>query len=227
MNKEQAKNLKIGDKLININTYSVGKFTNIDNDYSYRYRIYEKTKKDSYWWNNLDDWYTKEQLKDILVSPLQAINLLQSDDFFDNEDKFICEDDCNLKEIVKHNTKRFFVDTKGVFVDTKGEFFLYYNDKCMKFVPYIKPFTKQDLKSGMIVVNSYSGIGHIILNSTRGDIIQYNNGYIDNLSNYDDNLVKICDNTKINKIYKLKDNYSFNNYDFNDKIRYKLLWSRE
>ena len=219
MNKEQVKNLKIDTKLININTYSVGKLTNIDNTSSYRYRVYEKEDSFSYWWDNLDDWYTKEQLKDILVSPLQAINLLQSDDFFDIDDKFICEYDSNLKEIVKGNRKR-------VFVNTEGEFFLDNNDKCMKFVPHIKPFTKQDLKSGMIVVNSYGGIGHIILNSTRGDIIQYNNGYVDNLSDYDDNLVKNCDNTEINKIYKLKDNYSFNNYDFNDKVRYELLWSR-
>lgn len=220
MNKEQAKNLKIGTKLININTYIVGELTNIDNESSYCYRIYEKEDSYSYWWDNLDDWYTKEQLKDILVSPLQAINLLQSDDFFDIDDKFICEYDSNLKEIVKGNRKRVFVNTEGGVV-------LGYNDKCMKFKPYIKPFTKQDLKSGMIVVNSYGEIGHVILNSTRGDIIQYNNRYIDNLSNYDDNLVENCDNTKINKIYKLKDNYSFNNYDFNDKLRYELLWSRK
>ena len=220
MNKEQAKNIKIGDKLININTYSVGELTNIDNESSYCYRIYEKEDSYSYWWDNLDDWYTKEQLKDILVSPLQAINLLQSDDFFDIDDKFICEYDSNLKEIVKGNRKRVFVNTEGGVV-------LGYNDKCMKFKPYIKPFTKQDLKSGMIVVNSYGEIGYIILNSTRGDIIQYNNGHIDNLSDYDDNLVENCDNTEINKIYKLKDNYSFNNYDFNDKVRYELLWNRE
>lgn len=219
MNKEQVKNIKIGDKLININTYNVGKLTNIDNTSSYRYRVYEKEDSFSYWWDNLDDWYTKEQLKDILVSPLQAINLLQSNDFFDIQDKFVCEDNGDLKEIVKDNTKT-------IYINTEGGFFIHCNNKCMKFVPHIKPFTKQDLKSGMIVVNSYGGIGHIILNSTRGDIIQYNNGYIDNLSDYDDNLVKNCDNTEINKIYKLKDNYSFNNYDFNDKIRYKLLWSR-
>ena len=220
MNKEQVKNLKIGDKLININTYSVGKITNIVNVPSYCYEIYEMDKMDSYWLNNLDNWYTKEQLKDIIVSPLQVFNLLQLDDFFDKQDKFVCEYNCNLKEIVKD-------DTKVIFINTEGGFFLNYNDKCMKFVPYIKPFTKQDLKSGMIVVNSYGGIGHVILNSTRGDIIQYNNGYIDNLSDYDDNLVKNCDNSKIDKIYKLKDNYSFNNYDFNNKIRYELLWSRE
>lgn len=220
MNKEQVKNLKMGDKLININTYKVGKLTNIDNNSWFTHEIYENEKNISDRLNNLDDWYTKEQLKDILVSPLQAINLLQSDDFFDIDDKFICEYDSNLKEIVKGNRKRVFVNTEGGVV-------LGYNDKCMKFVPHIKPFTKQDLKSGMIVVNSYGGIGHIILNSTRGDIIQYNNGYVDNLSDYDDNLVKNCDNTEINKIYKLKDNYSFNNYDFNDKLRYELLWSRE
>ena len=221
MNKEQVKNLKIGDKLININTYSVGKLTNIDNESSYCYRIYEKEDSYSYWWDNLDDWYTKEQLKDILVSPLQAINLLQSDDFFDIGDKFINTKDDNLMYITKDKC-----DCKRIFINTEGEFFLDYNDKCMKFKPYIKPFTKQDLKSGMIVVNSYGEIGYVILNSTRGDIIQYDNGHIDNLSDYDDNLVKNCDDTEINKIYKLKDNYSFNNYDFNDKLRYELLWSR-
>ena len=213
MNKEQAKNIKIGTKLININTYSVGKLMNIDNESIHCYGIHEEKKTGLYWLTNLDDWYTKEQLKDILVSPLQAINLLQLDELFDIQDKFVCEDNCNLKEIVKDNTK-------VIFINTEGGFFLNYDDKCMKFVPYTKPFTKKDLRSGMIVVNSYGGIGHIILNSTRGDIIQYNNGYIDNLSDYDDNLVKNCDNTEINKIYKLKDNYSFNNYDFNDKIRY-------
>ena len=220
MNKEQAKNLKIGDKLININTYSVGELTNIDNTFSYCYKIYEEEKDASDLWININNWYTKEQLKDIIVSQLKAINLLQSNDFFDIQDKFVCEDNCNLKEIVKDNTK-------SIFINTEGGIFLHYDDKCMKFVPYTKPFTKKDLKSGMIVVNSYGGIGHIILNSTRGDIIQYNNGYIDNLSDYDDNLVKKCNDTKINKIYKLKDDYSFNNYDFNDKIRYELLWSRE
>ena len=193
MNKEQAKNIKIGDKLININTYSVGELTNIDNESSYCYRIHEKEDSYSYWWVNLDDWYTKEQLKDILVSPLQAINLLQLDEFFDNEDKFINTKDDNLIYVTKDKC-----DCKRIFINTEGEFFLDYNDKCMKFVPYIKPFTKQDLKSGMIVVNSYSRIGHIILNSTRGDLIQYYNGYIDNLSDYDDNLVKNCNNTKIN-----------------------------
>ena len=222
MNKEQVKNLKIGDKLININTYSVGKLTNIDNESIHCYRIYEEEKDTSDLWITLNNWYTKEQLKDILVSPLQAINLLQLDEFFDNEDKFINTMDDNLIYVTKDKC-----DCKRIFINTEGEFFLDYNDKCMEFKPYIKPFTKQDLKSGMIVVNSYGEIGHVILNSTRGDIIQYNNGYIYNLSDYDDNLVKNCNNTKINKIYKLKDNYSFNNYDFNDKVRYELLWSRE
>ena len=220
MNKEQANNIKVDTRLININTCKVGKLISLDDTSSYRYRIYEENERNSNWWNNLNDWYTKEQLKDILVSPLQAIILLQTNDFFDIRDKFVCEDNSDLKEIVKD-------DTKTIFIDTEGGFFIHCNNKCMKFVPHIKPFAKQDLKSGMVVVNSYSRIGHIILNSTRGDIIQYNNGYIDNLSNYDDNLVKICNNTEINKIYKLKDNYSFNNYDFNNELRYELLWSRE
>ena len=87
MNKEQAKNLKIGDKLINIDTCKVGKLTNIGNASSYCYGICGKEKEDSYWWNNLDDWYTKEQLKEIKVTPLQAVNLLQND-IFEINDKF-------------------------------------------------------------------------------------------------------------------------------------------
>lgn len=219
MNKEQAKNLKTGDKLINIKTYNVGKLKNIVNESSYCYEIYEIG---SYWWGTLDDWYTKDQLKEIKVTPLQAVNLLQND-IFEINDKFTINHINGNTDIIKTND--------GIKIVSDSEMLNSYTmsstQNCCIFKPYIKPFTKQDLKSGMIVVNSYSRIGHIILNSTRGDIIQYNNGYIDNLSNYDDNLVKICNNTKINKIYKLKDNYSFNNYDFNDKLRYELLWSRE
>ena len=55
MNIEQAKNLKIGDKLININTYSVGELTNIDNESNYCYKIYEEEKDTSDWWTTLDD----------------------------------------------------------------------------------------------------------------------------------------------------------------------------
>ena len=222
MNKEQAKNLEIGTKLINIDTCKVGKLTNIVNASSYCYEIYEMDKMGSYWWGKLDDWYTKDQLKEIKVTPLQAVNLLQND-IFEINDKFTINHINGNTDIIKTND--------GIKIVSDSEMLNSYTmsstQNCCIFKPHIKPFQKSDLKSGMIVVNSYGEIGHIILNSTRGDIIQYNNGYIDNLSNYDDNLVKNCDKSKINKIYKLKDNYSFNNYDFNDKIRYKLLWIRE
>ena len=111
MNKEQAKNFKVGTRLININTCKVGKILSLDNIY----RIYEENGANSDWLNNLDNWYTKEQLKDILVSPLQAINLLQSDDFFNIGDKFIYEENCNLKEIVKENTQSIYINTEGGF----------------------------------------------------------------------------------------------------------------
>ena len=88
MNKEQAKNIKVGTKLINIKTYSVGKLTDINNEYSYYYTIYENEKNDSYLWGSLDGWYTKEQLKEIKVSSLQAVNLLQNGDFFEIGDSF-------------------------------------------------------------------------------------------------------------------------------------------
>ena len=222
MNKEQAKNIKVGTKLININTCKVDELANIGDKCSYRYRIYENEKDTSDLWNNLDDWYTKEQLKEIKVTPLQAVNLLQND-IFEINDKFTINYINGNTDIIKTNNGIEIISDSNMF----NSYTISNTQKCCIFKPYIKPFTKQDLKSGMIVINSDNGIGHIILNSTIGDIIQYNNGYIDNLSNYDDNLVKNCDNSKIDKIYKLKDNYSFNNYDFNDKIRYELLWSRE
>ena len=219
MELEEFKNLKDDELVINIKTYEFGTPYMISGDYPYVIKINERK---TIMYDSCKDLYTKEQLKEIKVTSLQAVNLLQLDDFFDKEDKFICCNDYyNLKEIVKCNEK-------GIFVDTEEEdFLLDYNNKCMKFVPHIKPFTKKDLKSGMIVVNSSNEIGNIILNSIQGDIIQYNYGYIDDLSTYNDDLVKNCNNSKIDKIYKLKDNYSFNNYDFNDKIRYELLWSRE
>lgn len=221
MNKEQANNIKVGTRLININTCSVGKLTSNFKS-SYCYRIYKNEKNTSDCWNELDDWYTKDQLKEIKVTPLQAVNLLQND-IFEINDKFTINYINGNTDIIKTND--------GIEIVSDSEMLNSYTisstQNCCIFKPYIKPFTKQDLKSGMIVVNSYGEIGHVILNSTRGDIIQYNNGHIDNLSDYDDNLVENCDNTEINKIYKLKDNYSFNNYDFNDKVRYELLWSRE
>lgn len=210
MNKEQAKNLEIGDKLININTYSVGKLTNINNNSWFTHEIYENEKNILDRWNNLDDWYTKEQLKDILVSPLQAINLLQSDDFFDIDDKFICEYDSNLKEIVKGNRKRVFVNTEGGVV-------LGYNDKCMKFKPYIKPFTKQDLKSGMKVKTGSGLEGIILFNTSVGDIIKWENTFTP-LDCYNDSL-ESDSHSNINKVYTLS-------REEDEFYYYKLLWER-
>lgn len=211
MNKEQAKNLEIGDKLININTYSVGELTNIGNSSSYCYRIYEENECNSDWWNDLDNWYTKEQLKDILVLPLQAINLLQSDDFFDKEDKFICCNDyCNLKEIVRCNGKE-------IFVDTEGNFLLDYNDKCMKFVPHIKPFTKKDLRSGMKVKTGSGLEGIILFNTSVGDIIKWENTFTP-LDCYNDSL-ESDSHSNINKVYTLS-------REEDEFYYYKLLWER-
>ena len=144
-------------------------------------------------------------------------------DIFEINDKFTINYINGNTDIIKTNDGIEIVSDSEIL----NSYTISSTQNCCIFKPYIKPFTKKDLISGMIVINSDNKIGNVILNSTRGDIIQYNCGYIDNLSDYDYNLVKNCDNSKIDKIYKLKDNYSFNNYDFNDKIRYELLWSRE
>ena len=212
MNKEQAKNLEVGTKLINIDTCKVGELKNIDFNFTYCCKIYEKRKDNSYWLNNLDDWYTKEQLKDILVSPLQAINLLQSDDFFDIDDKFICEYDSNLKEIVKGNRK-------GVFVNTEGGFILDYNNKCMKFVPYIKPFTKKDLRSGMKVKDECELEGIVLFNTSVGDIIKWENTFT-LLDRYNDSLESDL-YLNINKVYTLSEEEEGKLF-----YNYKLLWER-
>ena len=219
MKLEEFKKLKGDELVINIKENEFGTSYVSTGDYQYVLKVNESK---TIMYNSCKDLYTKEQLKEIKITPLQAVNLLQNDAFEIN-DKFTINSINGNTDIIKTND--------GIEIVSDSEMLNSYTisstQNCCIFKPYIKPFTKQDLKSGMIVVNSYSEIGHIILNSTRGDIIQYNNGYIDNLSNYDDNLVKNCDNSKIDKIYKLKDNYSFNNYDFNDKLRYELLWSRE
>ena len=210
MNKEQANNIKVGTRLININTCSVGKLTFLHDTSSYRYRIYEKTKEDSYWWDNLDDWYTKEQLKDILVSTLQAMNLLQSDDFFDIDDKFINIKDDNLIYVTKDNCE------KRIFVNTGGEFFLDYNDKCMKFVPYTKPFTKKDLKNGMKVKTECGLEGIILLNTPVGNVIKYEDTFTP-LSYYNNSLESYL-RPNINKVYTLSEE--------GESYNYKLLWER-
>ena len=211
MNKEQAKNLKIGDKLININTYKVGELKNISNESSYCYGIYWNDKKDSCCCNKIDNWYTKEQLKDILVSPLQAIILLQTNDFFDIRDKFICDDYCDLKEIIKDNYG------KVIFVDTEGGFSLDYNKKCMKFIPYIKPFTKKYLRTGMKVKDECELEGIVLLNTSIGDIIKWENTFTP-LDGYNDSL-ESCSHPNINKVFTLsEDRCKFYNYE--------LLWER-
>lgn len=216
MELEEFKNLKDDELVINIKTYEFGTPYMISGDYPY---VINVSKKETIMYDSCKDLYTREQLKEIKVSSLQAVNLLQNDDFFEIGDSF---EGLNGDKIIKQK------DGIQIILNQKyDDVLLSSNSKNMTFKPYIKPFTKQDLKSGMIVVNSSNEIGNIILNSIKGDIIQYNCGHIDNLSDYDDNIVKNCDNSKIDKIYKLKDNYSFNNYDFNDKIRYELLWSRE
>ena len=209
MNKEQANNIKVDTKLININTCSVGKLTFLHDTSSYRYRIYEKTKEDSYWWDNLNDWYTKEQLKDILVSPLQAINLLQSNDFFDIKDKFVCEDNGDLKEIVKDNTKT-------IYINTEGGFFIHCNNKCMKFVPHIKSFTKKDFKNGMKIETECELEGIVLLNTPVGDIIKFKNTFTP-LDYYNDSLENDL-YPNINKVYTLSEE--------GESYNYKLLWER-
>ena len=216
MELEEFKKLKGDELVINIKENEFGTPYVATGDYQYVLKVNESK---TMMYNSCKDLYTKEQLKEIKVSSLQAVNLLQNDDFFEIGDSF---EGLNGDKIIKQK------DGIQIILNQKyDDVLLSSNSKDMIFKPYTKPFTKQDLKSGMIVINSDNGIGHIILNSIKGDIIQYNCGRIDNLSDYNDNLVKNCNDTKINKIYKLKDNYSFNNYDFNDKLRYELLWSRE
>lgn len=219
MKLEDFKKLKDDELVINIKENEFGTPYVSTGDYQYVLKVNESK---TIMYNSCKDLYTKEQLKEIKITPLQAVNLLQNDAFEIN-DKFTINSINGNTDIIKTNNGIEIVSDSNMF----NSYTISITQKCCIFESYTKPFTKQDLKSGMIVINSDNGIGHIILNSTKGDIIQYNCGHIDNLSDYDDTLVKNCDNSKIDKIYKLKDNYSFNNYDFNDKIRYELLWSRE
>ena len=219
MKLEEFKKLKGDELVINIKENEFGTPYVTTGDYQYALKVNESK---TIMYNSCKNLYTKEQLKEIKITPLQAVNLLQNDAFEIN-DKFTINSINGNTDIIKTNNGIEIVSDSNMF----NSYVISNIQKCCIFEPYVKPFTKQDLKSGMIIVNSYNEIGYIILNSTKGHIIQYNCGRIDNLSDYDDNLVKNCDNSKINKIYKLKDDYSFNNYDFNDKIRYELLWSRE
>ena len=212
MNKEQAKNLKVGTKLININTYKVGELKNIDNESSYCYEIYEMDKMGSYWWGKLDDWYTKDQLKEIKVTPLQAVNLLQND-IFEINDKFTINHINGNTDIIKTND--------GIEIVSDGEILNSYTisstQDCCIFKPYIKPFTKQDLKSGMIVKTGSGLEGIILFNTSIGDIIKWGNIFTP-LDCYNDSL-ESDSHSNINKVYTLS-------REEDEFYNYKLLWER-
>ena len=212
MNKEQAKNLEIGDKLINIKTYKVGKLTNIGNESSYCYEIYEMDKMGSYWWGKLDDWYTKDQLKEIKVTPLQAVNLLQND-IFEINDKFTINYINWNTDIIKTND--------GIEIVSDGEILNSYTisstQNCCIFKPHIKPFTKKDLKNGMKVKTENGLEGIILFNTPIGDIIKWENTFT-LLDRYNDSLESDL-YLNINKVYTLSEEGElFDNY--------KLLWER-
>ena len=212
MNKEQAKNIKIGTKLININTYSVGKLMNIDNESIHCYGIHEEKKTGLYWLTNLDDWYTKEQLKEIKVTPLQAVNLLQND-IFEINDKFTINYINRNTDIIKTND--------GIEIVSDGEILNSYTisstQDCCIFKPYIKPFTKQDLKSGMIVKTGSGLEGIILFNTSIGDIIKWGNIFTP-LDCYNDSL-ESDSHSNINKVYTLS-------REEDEFYNYKLLWER-
>ena len=213
MNKEQAKNLKIGTKLINIDTCKVGELANISDKCSYRYRIYENEKEKLYWCNNLDDWYTKEQLKEIKVTPLQAVNLLQND-IFEINDKFTINYINRNTDIIKTND--------GIEIVSDGEILNSYTisstQNCCIFKPHIKPFTKKDLKNGMKVKTENGLEGIILFNTPIGDIIKWENTFT-RLDRYNDSLESDL-YLNINKVYTLSEEEGelFDNY--------KLLWER-
>ena len=212
MNKEQAKNLEIGDKLINIDTCKVGKLTNIVNESSYCYEIYEMDKIGSYWWGKLDDWYTKDQLKEIKVTPLQAINLLQND-IFEINDKFTINHTNGNTDIIKTND--------GIEIISDGEILNSYTisstQNCCIFKPHTKPFTKKDLRSGMIVKTRSGLEGIILFNTSIGDIIKWGNIFTP-LDCYNDSL-ESDSYTNINKVYTLSE-------EDGESYNYKLLWER-
>ena len=213
MNKEQAKNLEIGDKLINIDTCKVGKLTNIVNASSYCYEIYEMDKMGSYWWGKLDDWYTKDQLKEIKVTPLQAVNLLQND-IFEINDKFTINYINRNTDIIKTND--------GIEIVSDGEILNSYTisstQNCCIFKPHTKPFTKKDLRSGMKVKTKNGLEGIILFNTPVGDIIKWENTFT-LLDRYNDSL-ESDSYLNINKVYTLSEEEGelFDNY--------KLLWER-
>ena len=213
MNKEQAKNLEIGDKLINIDTCKVGKLTNIVNASSYCYEIYEMDKMGSYWWGKLDDWYTKDQLKEIKVTPLQAVNLLQND-IFEINDKFTINYINRNTDIIKTND--------GIEIISDGEILNSYTisstQNCCIFKSHIKPFTKKDLKNGMKVKTENGLEGIILFNTPVGDIIKWENTFT-LLDRYNDSLESDL-YLNINKVYTLSEEEGelFDNY--------KLLWER-
>ena len=213
MNKEQAKNLEIGDKLINIDTCKVGKLTNIVNASSYCYEIYEMDKMGSYWWGTLDDWYTKDQLKETKVTPLQAVNLLQND-IFEINDKFTINHINRNTDIIKTND--------GIEIVSDGEILNSYTisstQNCCIFKPHIKPFTKKDLKNGMKVKTENGLEGIILFNTPVGDIIKWENTFT-LLDRYNDSLESDL-YLNINKVYTLSEEEGelFDNY--------KLLWER-
>ena len=212
MNKEQAKNLKIGDKLINIDTCKVGKLTNIVNESSYCYEIYEMDKMGSYWWGKLDDWYTKDQLKEIKVTPLQAVNLLQND-IFEINDKFTINYINWNTDIIKTNDGIEIVS----YSEMLNSYTISSTQDCCIFKPYIKPFTKQDLKSGMIVKTGSGLEGIILFNTSIGDIIKWGNIFTP-LDCYNDSL-ESDSHSNINKVYTLS-------REEDEFYNYKLLWER-
>ena len=212
MNKEQAKNLEIGDKLINIDTCKVGELANISDKCSHRYRIYENEKEKLYWCNNLDDWYTKDQLKEIKVTPLQAVNLLQND-IFEINDKFTINYINRNTDIIKTNDGIEIVS----YSEMLNSYTISSTQDCCIFKPYIKPFTKQDLKSGMIVKTGSGLEGIILFNTPVGDIIKWENTFT-LLDRYNDSL-ESDSHSNINKVYTLS-------REEDEFYNYKLLWER-
>ena len=212
MNKEQAKNIKIGTKLINISTYSIGKLINIDNESIHCYGIHEEKKTGLHWLTNLDDWYTKDQLKEIKVTPLQAVNLLQND-IFEINDKFTINYINWNTDIIKTNDGIEIVS----YSEMLNSYTISSTQDCCIFKPYIKPFTKQDLKSGMIVKTGSGLEGIILFNTSIGDIIKWGNIFTP-LDCYNDSL-ESDSHSNINKVYTLS-------REEDEFYNYKLLWER-
>ena len=185
---------------------------NIDNESIHCYGIHEEKKTGLYWLTNLDDWYTKEQLKEIKVTPLQAVNLLQND-IFEINDKFTINYINRNTDIIKTND--------GIEIVSDGEILNSYTisstQNCCIFKPHIKPFTKQDLKSGMIVKTGSGLEGIILFNTSIGDIIKWGNIFTP-LDCYNDSL-ESDSHSNINKVYTLS-------REEDEFYNYKLLWER-